>query len=96
MQFVKGMKKTGGRKKGTKNKNYLDPQTFAKILTEALESQTDAKRIDACFRALELLLAKVSSIPMTPADSVANAMKTSEILKELETPLEANGESRDA
>lgn len=80
--FQKGHPKVGGRKKGTKNKNYLDVNFWAKELFEVMDKMDDKERTEQIKWLLGVLFSKVQAIPLTPTQSVENV---NEMLNTLET-----------
>ena len=68
-----------GRKPGVLNHNWMNPRLWFRLLSDDCKQLPLAERVKIEFKALELLMSKVTAIPATPDESVANAM-----LQELE------------
>ncbi len=85
-KFEKGHPRYGGRKVGTKNKNYLDPNFWSEKLYEVVENMEDKEKAEAMFRLMTMLFSKINNLPVTMEDSVRNAEQASAMLKSLEAP----------
>lgn len=77
---------TGGRPLGSKNKNWLSLQYWFGMIAENAETLTPKEKINIGFRAAELLTPKIQVLPQEPGDSVDNAKRALELIKDLETP----------
>lgn len=86
MAAPKGHPKWGGRKKGTRNKYYLDPNVWMGKFEEMVNEQDPVKRMESIKFALNLMFSKMQVLPRTPGDSVDNANEAFEELKRLEAP----------
>lgn len=83
--FQKGQSgNPGGKPKGTKNKNFLSLQYWFGLIADNAEDLTPKEQIEIAFKAANLLVPKITTLPMEPGDSVDNAKKTLELLQELE------------
>jgi hypothetical protein len=78
--FKKG---EGGRRKGSKNKNYLDASHWLGRADEIMQTEKESdKRFAIAKWAAELIMAKVPALPATPGDSVANALAAQAIVNQ--------------
>src|SRR4029077_4710711 len=82
--FKKGQSgNPAGKKPGTKNKNCMNPVFWFNLLEECLSELTPTAKMPHVFRALELLMPKVPSLPATHTDAAQNAATTYELLNGL-------------
>ena len=92
MTFKKGWQGGPGRPEGSKNKNYLNASLWLEVAWNDMQSQTPEERWPKVKWAVEQILGKVAMLPVTPGDSVSNAIKTAELMNGLapgDTPLES-------
>jgi hypothetical protein len=72
-KFEKGWAGGPGRPVGSKNKSYTSLNVWFELIHSTLEELPPEKKLEYGFKAAELLLAKVQTLPGTPGDSRSNA-----------------------
>lgn len=83
--FVKGQSgNPAGRQKGTKNRNFMSCQYWFRMVNDNSLRLSPEKKIDIAFQALALLMPKVQALPLEPGDSVGNAQRAIDLIRELE------------
>lgn len=93
MPFEPGRKKTGGRKPGSKNKNYLDPNFWCRELYDLIKGFEPKDRADTVKWLISMIFTKINAIPGIPGDSVENAQRAMDMLKNIEPKVEKKEES---